>query len=342
MRASDIPEKKREELENTIVQLSLENSFKFPITSRVIDKFLVERDRFLFAVDYYGELEVYNIKTGEKISRFIFNKPLHEGSIERMASDGSHIYLQIKGGAFNPNKNDVLLAKIKNEEDREHGYCEFIGEKIINLSGGDYISTYHPAKEGGIIGRIDSFSIDEFLSSRVSLVWSPDSFGERNPRFLIHKDMNSLNELASENGYVYGIYNYNSGDPFAGGSFKLKNGQLFSGEISPSGEPFEKSLFKSPLTIHIQPRVPKIYAGVEIYKLEDEFEEREGEYFPFEVIFRNGKLEECNARIVNSQFQNGLLHILREQQTYKQLEGSWNVSHPATLNSYKVEIKKLI
>ena len=313
MEELNIPKKRREELESTVVQLSLENSFEFPITSRITDKFLVEKNRYLFTVDYYGPLEVYDIKSGKMISRFMFHQNHYPNSIERMASDGNYIYLQIEGGEFTPNKKDVLLAKRNDSEDIDD-CCEFIGKRLEDLSGESYISRYRPAKESGIIGRVDSFSIDEFLNIRPSLVWGTDFFGERNTRFLIHADMNSLNALNSEDGYVYGVYNYLSRNPYRGGSFRLKNGELLSEEIPPKGKSLGEGLLELPLHITTSPGSSiGISADLEVQNPEglDDYREGGREHFPFEIIFNSGKPRKGEARIVGIQHRNGLLHILR-------------------------------
>jgi len=255
---TEIPKSKRDELENTVVQLDQVGSVDLPLTLRPTSDFIVARN-LLFLRDYYGPLNVYDLSAnGQEISRFMFN-PNHTKSnvLENIATDGDYIYLHIKGGKFYPKDGDILIAKITNPFESEtsegqkyqDGFCEFIGQEVREPSAEHYIYKLDWAEESGIVGRIDSFLIDDFLRENPSLIWDPSLFTGRNPRFLIHNDMDSLVYLSSGGDSITVGYNYHSGEAGCQHSFRLKEGKLHTEKSESEEEIIEGSVVVSPLRI---------------------------------------------------------------------------------------------
>ncbi len=355
----DIPKSKRDELENTVVQLDHVGSVDLPPTLRLTGRLRRTRDfivarNLLFLRDHYGPLKVYDLSAnGQEICQFMFNRSLTKSNVlENMATDGSHMYLHVGGGKLYPKDDDILIAKITEPFESESsegikyrdGFCEFIGQEIRELSAEHYISRLHFAEKSGIVGRISSFSLDDFLREKPSLVWDPDLFTGRNPRFLIHKDMDSLVYLRSGEGSVTAGYNYHSGEVGCQHSFRLKKGKLDEGK-SESGEERIGDITVFPLEIEWDINSPtELSARIEVnetLETKDLSEpQTQTEYFPLGIVFKGSSRPP--GKILGLQHSGERLYVLREPVTSEDIEGAWRTLRPARMDSYNISLKQLV
>ena len=320
-------------LENVVVKLTETEAFSLPKTDRLSGSFLVAKN-LIFAKNFYGPVEVYSLKTGEKITRLHFSLCALRGDYA-FAHDGEFIYFNIEGD-FRVKDEDVILAQLP----RDAG--KFDCAKFDGRSVGEIRANPSTAKEGRIVRRIVSVPLDIF--SGPSEIYDIEALLDSGNRFLVTNDMGLVNLLFS--GPSYATLHYKADPNYEGlcdSSVFFKRGELFL----PKGNEIEELH-----NAHISKR--KILAGVNIeYSrsretivadnivpfYDEKTREENDETFPLSVIFNNGAKSPNN--IWSLKHQDDKVYVLTDRRISKgDRKGIIYVAEPHEFKTYQVELLK--
>ncbi|MBI2105504.1 hypothetical protein HYT56_01550 [Candidatus Woesearchaeota archaeon] len=322
----------KEDLENKVIVLQHDGSFELPETYRATDKFIVVNDTF-FAYDFYGDVNVFNLRNGRQISLMKFNFD----SLKSMATDGDHVYFHTEKDWETIEDKDILIARCDPELRGVEGVtCDFVGKSVreLNRENGKNAEYIHndPKENKYINGMIFSIPFNSIVTS--SLIYSPVRFSENfGPRFLIHSDM-SMPRIISRNGYVDVGYNYHFGGMGCDTSFRLKNSKIENIIQADLTENRDLELhFRWTNHIGIVAYTP-IYNENAMYS-----DERITDHF-LPVVFKGRNIGNYE-RILKMQHSLDDLHIFYEDCTSSNARGAFRVIDPARLESYKISVKDL-
>jgi len=316
------------DLENTVVELEKINQIIFPPTDKLSADFLVV-DNILFANNYYGNLEVYNLNSGSKISELHF-RPIE---LRNIATDGNYLYLNIKKD-FELRKSDILLAKLPKDA-HEFDFIEFVGKPLNEIKE---INWEGKSNQQGIESKIVSFPLNAVYYD--SIVYSPDMLTDEYTRFLVHQDMGINIYLTSNNGYI--TINYRSGfdDIPQTSSIFLKNGELYDLKKDEL-EKIEKeqdSKRKTPKEVRIIDLSNELHASYDTTYWEDL--EEKGDCTTLNIIYKKGHPPKQH-NILKLIHNDDLIHVLYDQVSHSPKAGIININSPSILETYKVSLREL-
>lgn len=313
-------------LEHTVIELEKIGNISFPPTDRLSGKFIIVNNH-IFVINYYGHLGMYHLETGYKNSEFHFKF----NEVENIATDGKFLYLKLQG-SFEVKNDDVLLAKVKENDKMSDGIGEIISFIDLPLKElpeeiyGKEISVFNKkSEELGIASRIVSVDLEKLKFP--SIVYWPDGFTDENTRFLVHRDMGLNVFLTSQNGFIIGSYRP---DADIGGfcdNFFLKNGKLYE----PSEAELKENITYSKLRVYTSSVDPY---GFNIFINTSHAEKN------LRMIFKNEK-PSTRKYILGLFHQDDKIYILYDQITGEG-HGITPVYHPNELITYKAKLRRLI
>ncbi|MBI2583631.1 MAG: hypothetical protein HYW25_03110 [Candidatus Aenigmarchaeota archaeon] len=319
--------------QKTVVELAETRIVELPPTDRLDGAFMVLGDR-LFAKNYYGNLGVYDLRDGKKVSDFHFRP----GELSSMASDGERLCLCLNSkNDFELRDSDVLLARQRDDPDDE--ITHFVGKPVGELYPGRYNRV--EAKDRGIAGVIISLPLSS--ATVPGIVWDPMLAGSESTRFLIHGDM-SMVGIYSWSGYVWVAYNYHMGEGGCGARMALKGDEVY--DMPPVIEPPKRKL---PEGLEISARGYGPHPGVEASFVDIESDpeqysaiedpEKEEPEVMLNVVYR-GQRPVANG-ILGSHHDDDAFHILYNSEAVD-YTGISKIYRPHRLVTYTVALRMLV
>jgi len=309
-------------LEDVVVQFEKINTLEFLPTDRLTKVFTVT-DEKVFAKNYYGNLETYDIHNGKKISTFYFK----DSELKDIANDGVFLYLAMEKD-FDLKDDDTLLTNLSNRDFKS----ELIGTSH-RIRG--------KTNQNGIMNSVIAIPLKSI--DYPSIVYNTSMFIEENKRFLIKGEINSLN-MWSYDKYIQVFCSILKKDSINYDNlFLLKEGNIY--------KPSEKELEllkqetiknrKIPESIVINSVGTKIHAAIEIDNEGDDMFMLKSHCENLNIVFKKCYPLEDHfiLGLINKQNK---IHVLYDQVRKNGKSGVSVINSPNQLISYKIGLKRLM